>query len=68
MATPEKAVFDTLYLARARGRRFSHLTEIELPAGFRPEVLGDWVVKINDRSVRSYVEAGITNFLEQAQR
>ena len=27
-----KAVFDTLYLARARGRRFSQLTEVELPA------------------------------------
>ena len=68
MATAEKAVFDTLYLARARGRRFSHLTEIELPAGFRPELLSDWVAKIKDQSVRSYVEAGITNFLEQAQR
>lgn len=67
MATAEKAVFDTLYLARARGRRFSHLTEIELPAGFRPELLSDWVAKIKDQSVRSYVEAGITNFLEQAQ-
>jgi hypothetical protein len=31
MATAEKAVFDTLYLARVRGQRFSHLTEIELP-------------------------------------
>lgn len=68
MATAEKAVFDTLYLARARGGRFSHLTEIELPAGFRPELLSDWVARIKDQSVRSYVEAGITNFLEQAQR
>jgi len=68
LATAEKAVFDTLYLARARGRRFSHLTEIELPAGFRPEILGDWVARIKDLSVRSYVDAGITNFLEKAQR
>ena len=67
MATAEKAVFDTLYLARARGRRFSHLTEIELSAGFRPELLSDWVAKIKDLSVRSYVEARITDFLEQAQ-
>lgn len=68
MATAEKAVFDTLYLARARGRRFSHLTEIELPAGFRPETLSDWVAKIKDLSVRSYVAAGITDFLEKAQQ
>ena len=68
MASPEKAVFDTLYLARARGRRFSHLTEIELPAGFRPRVLRDWSAKIEDARVRSFVEAQINGFLEQAQR
>ncbi len=68
MATPEKAVFDTLHLARARGRRFSHLTEIELPAGFRGDVLSDWAAKIGDRRVRSFVRARIADFLEQALR
>jgi Predicted transcriptional regulator len=68
MATPEKAVFDTLYLARARGRRFSHLTEIELSATFRPEVLSDWAAKIEDPRVRSFVQARIADFLERARR
>lgn len=68
MATPEKAVFDTLYLARARGKRFSHLTEIELPADFRPEALGDWAAKIEDPRVRSFVQARIADFLDRAQR
>lgn len=68
MATPEKAVFDTLYLARARGQRFSSLTEVDLPAGFRSEVLGDWAAKIQDPRVRSFVEARITDFLEQVRR
>lgn len=68
LAWPEKAVFDTLYLARARGRRFSHLTEIELPAGFRPAVLRDWAVKIVDSRVRSFVDAQITDFLARARR
>lgn len=67
MATPEKAIFDTLYLARARGQRFSHLTEIELPAGFRPEVLRDWAAKIEAPRVRSFVQARIAAFVEQAQ-
>ena len=67
MATPEKAVFDTLYLARARGRRFSHLTEVELPAGFLPDVLSDWAAKIADPRVRSFVQARIADFLERAQ-
>lgn len=68
MATPEKAVFDTLYLARARGKRFSHLTEVDLPAGFRNEVLSDWAAKIQDPRVRSFVQARIADFLEQARR
>lgn len=68
VATSEKAVFDTLYLARARGKRFSHLTEVDLPAGFRDEVLSDWAAKIQDPRVRSFVHARIADFLEQARR
>lgn len=68
LATAEKAVFDTVYLARARGKRFSHLTEVDLPAGFRDDVLNDWAAKIQDARVRSFVEARIADFLEQARR
>jgi predicted transcriptional regulator of viral defense system len=68
MATSEKAVFDTLYLARARGQRFSHLTEVELPASFRPKWLSDWAAKIEDPRVRSFVEARITDFVERAHQ
>ena len=68
MATAEKAVFDTLYLARARGKRFSHLTEVDLPAGFRDDMLSDWATKIEDPRVRSFVQARIADFLEQARR
>lgn len=67
VATAEKAVFDTLYLARARGKRFSHLTEVDLQAGFRDEVLRDWVTKIQDPRVRSFVETRLADFLEQAR-
>jgi hypothetical protein len=67
MATAEKAAFDTLYLARARGQRFSHLTEIDLPADFRPEVLDDWASKIGDQRVRSFVQARIADFLTRAR-
>lgn len=67
-ATAEKAVFDTLYLARARGQRFSHLTEVELPSGFESGVLDDWATRIGDRGVRSFVEGRITDFLAGARR
>ena len=68
MATPEKAVFDTLYLARARGKRFSHLTEVDLPAGFRNEVLSEWAARVQDPRVRSFVQARIVEFIDQARR
>jgi predicted transcriptional regulator of viral defense system len=68
VATAEKAVFDTLYLARARGKRFSHLTEVDLPAGFRHEVLREWAARVQDPRVRSFVQARIDDFLDQARR
>lgn len=68
LATAEKAVFDTLYLARARGKRFSHLTEVDLPAGFRDEALSDWAAKTQDPRVRSFVEGRIADFLGRARR
>ena len=68
MATAEKAVFDTLYLARARGQRFSHLTEIELPADFKPALLDAWATKIGDPRVRSFVQTRIADFLARARQ
>ena len=35
VATPEKALFDLLYLAPARSRLFSSLPELEVPRSFR---------------------------------
>ncbi len=35
LASPEKALLDTLYLSTRRGRRFAALPEIELPRSFR---------------------------------
>lgn len=68
MAGAEKAAFDTLYLSRARGHRFSHPPEVELPAGLRPELLRGWVTGISDSRVRSFVETRIDDFLGRAAR
>lgn len=35
LASPEKALLDTLYLSTRRGRRFGAMPEIEIPAAFR---------------------------------
>lgn len=46
LATPEKALLDTLYLAPARSRLFAHLPEIELPKHFDHGRIRYWVGRI----------------------
>ncbi len=66
MATPEKAVFDTLYLRRARSGKFAALTEVELPEHFDRMALYEWAAKIEAARVRSRVLATIDRFLERS--
>lgn len=46
LATPEKALLDTLYLAPARSRLFAHLPEIELPERFDRDRIRNWIRRI----------------------
>jgi len=46
LATPEKALFDTLYLSTRKGRRFAHLPEVELPSGFSSTLVEGWISRI----------------------
>lgn len=55
LATAEKALFDTLYLSERKGRRFSHLPELELPRTFRPREVEIWITRIKDSRLRSAV-------------
>ena len=62
-ATPEKALFDTLYLARARSEQFTGLPEVELPVGFHHSELEIWAQRIADPAARARVEKTIADFL-----
>jgi predicted transcriptional regulator of viral defense system len=46
VATPEKALVDTLYLGQTRSRLFAHLPEVELPRGFDRKEAERWVRRI----------------------
>jgi len=46
LATPEKALLDTLYLGQARSRLFAYLPEIEIPRGFSDRAARRWIAKI----------------------
>lgn len=47
IATPEKALFDTLYLSARKGQRFSHLPETELPKAFSLSQMDEWISRID---------------------
>lgn len=56
LATPEKALLDTLYLAPARSRLFAHLPEVELPEHFDWERIRYWVRRVPAGPRRKSVE------------
>lgn len=57
VATATKALFDVIYLSVRRGRRFSHLPELDLPKGFRAKALEKWIRTIPHSPVRAAVTA-----------
>ena len=59
VATPEKALFDLIYLSPTRSRLFVSLPELELPKSFRWAEVNGWVKKIAGKSRRTFVEQKI---------
>lgn len=57
LATPEKALFDVLYLSGTRTRLFAHLPEVELPRGFKRKGMEQWIRRIRSPRWRSLVKA-----------
>ncbi|MBI4502877.1 MAG: hypothetical protein HY700_17155 [Gemmatimonadetes bacterium] len=55
IATPEKALFDTLYFSARKGRRFAFLPELELPAGFSTSEIEHWIELIGYPPLRTAV-------------
>jgi len=55
IASPEKALFDALYLSVRKGKRFSALPELELPRDFSFPAVQEWLDKIAYRRLRTAV-------------
>jgi predicted transcriptional regulator of viral defense system len=55
IATPEKALFDILYLAPARSRLFARLPELDLPRSFRWPEVRKFVTQVKSESRRSFL-------------
>lgn len=59
MATPEKALFDTLYFAPARSHFFKALTELELPDGFKRSAFDSWLALVNNKGRRVLISQAL---------
>jgi predicted transcriptional regulator of viral defense system len=68
LATPEKALLDTLYLAPTRSRLFAHLPEVELPKHFDRDRLRSWVRRIPAGLRRKAVEQRVDAVLSAQRR
>ena len=55
IATPAKAMFDTLYLSTRKRRRFSALPEVEIPRTFSEAEMDEWIGRITAHSVQTAV-------------
>ena len=65
IATPEKALFDTVYLRAPAGGTL-HLPEIELPATFDKSKLHQWLDEIERPRLRTLVGSGLDKALAAA--
>lgn len=67
LATAEKALVDTLYLASSRTRSFARLPEIELPRDFSRAAASRWVTKIPSPRLRASVHRRLQEILRKAR-
>lgn len=65
LATPEKALFDTVYVRAPRGARI-FLPELSLPESFDDKQLEKWTPKIATPRLRTLVSRGLQEALRQA--
>lgn len=55
IATPEKALFDLLYLAPGRSRVFSNLPELTIPRRFRWQRLKEYTSRVRSAARQAYI-------------
>ncbi|HXB27483.1 MAG TPA: hypothetical protein VNV25_22330 [Gemmatimonadaceae bacterium] len=56
LATPAKALFDTLYVSARRGRRFSHLPELAIRGSISDADMQRWIARVEHPSFRAAVD------------
>jgi predicted transcriptional regulator of viral defense system len=65
LASPEKALFDTVYVRAAAGGR-AYFPELLLPSAFDPKVVDAWVGRVASTRLRTLVSRGVREVLRGA--
>jgi len=68
IATPEKALFDVLYLGPSRSRLFARLPELEFPREFRWPQLRDFAKVVKSPTRRKFIERRIDEIHRGSKR
>jgi len=68
MALVEKALFDTVYLAAARGGRHTFLPEVEIPSKFSEAKVRSWIQRITLPRLRFLVDRRIESLIRSAKQ
>lgn len=55
LATPEKAIFDCLYVSVRKGRQFARFPELVLTEGFSEQAVVGWIDRIDYQRIHSAV-------------
>ncbi len=66
LATPEKALFDSVYVACAGGDPTRRLPELELPASFSRKDLDAWIARLRSARLRTLVAEAVARTLAHA--
>jgi predicted transcriptional regulator of viral defense system len=67
VATPEKALFDAVYIRTARGVRDVRLPEVEIPRAFNVALLNRWVSRINSPKVKIATRRSLDSVIDLAR-
>jgi hypothetical protein len=65
VATPEKALFDTIYVRAPQGGK-RYFPELSLPDGFDEKELAGYVQQVKTPRLRTLVSRGLEDALRQA--
>jgi predicted transcriptional regulator of viral defense system len=67
LASPEKALFDTVYVRSTRSGTI-HLPELELPEDFNDEEVREWTERIPSARLKTIVDRELGKLIERAEQ